>query len=292
MTVIPEYFCQSKVWPAPAKINRFLHVTGRRADGYHELQTLFQFVDLSDELRFVPRRDGRIIRHGSVPGLAAEEDLTIRAARILQEYSQVDQGVDIHLDKCIPMGGGLGGGSSDAATTLVALNRIWSLGLPRDALMRIGGSLGADVPVFIYGLAAWGEGVGDKLSEVLPDEPWILLVDPGVHVDTGKVFSDSSLTRDCQSITMAGFLAGLSGNVCASVVRRRYTAVDEAMTCLEKVTGNTGIADAVRMTGTGGCFFACAANRGQAEEWMGAMPERWRAYVVGTRNRSPLYDSL
>ncbi|MBI1196005.1 MAG: 4-(cytidine 5'-diphospho)-2-C-methyl-D-erythritol kinase [Gammaproteobacteria bacterium] len=279
----PIEFAESRVWYAPAKINRFLHITGRRADGYHLLQTLFQFIDLRDELRFVLRDDGVICRVGGPEGLPAD-DLCVRAATRLQAACGVTRGADIHLTKRIPMGGGLGGGSSDAATVLVALNELWGCGLDESELCAQGLELGADVPVFVFGRAAWAEGVGEALAEVAPDEPWMVLIDPHCHVDTGLVFSAPELTRDCQSITMAGFLAGLVSNVCEAVVRDQYPAVDEALNWLETHGGEA------RMTGTGACVFAACSNRDAAEALCRQVPEEWSGYVVKASNRSSLFE--
>jgi len=281
----PSQFADARVWLAPAKINRFLHITGRRADGYHLLQTLFQFIDLCDELRFAPRADGVIRRIGGDRRLP-EDDLCVRAGRRLQAAAGISLGADIYLTKRIPMGGGLGGGSSDAATTLVALNALWGCGLGESELCALGLELGADVPVFVFGRAAWAEGVGESLTEVAPDEPWMLLIDPSCHVDTGLVFSAPELTRDCQSITMPGFLAGRVSNVCEDVVRARYPAVDAALDWLV-AHGSDG-----RMTGTGACVFAAVEDRVAAEALCRQVPDEWSGYVVKAKNRSPLFDTM
>lgn len=279
---IPSQFAAARVWCAPAKINRFLHITGRRADGYHLLQTLFQFIDLHDELRFVLRDDGSVNRVGGPEGLPPE-DLCVRAAKRLQAACGVSRGVDIHLVKNIPMGGGLGGGSSDAATVLVALNELWGCGLDESELRAVALELGADVPVFVFGRAAWAEGVGEVLTEVAPNEPWMVLIDPHCHVDTGRVFAAPELTRDCRSITMAGFLAGRVCNVCEAVVRQHYPVVNEALEWLEAHGG------AVRMTGTGACVFAACRDRNAAEALCRQVPSAWSGYVVKASNRSGLY---
>ncbi len=280
---IPRNFADARVWLAPAKINRFLHITGRRSDGYHLLQTLFQFIDLCDELRFALRADGVIRRVGGPEGLP-EEDLCVSAAKRLQALAGVAMGADIHLTKRIPMGGGLGGGSSDAATVLVALNELWGCGLNESELRALGLKLGADVPVFVFGRAAWAVGVGETLSEVEPDQPWMLLIDPGCHVDTGLIFTASELTRDCQSITMAGFLAGRFSNVCEDVVRSRYPAVDAALDWLD-AHGVGG-----RMTGTGGCVFSGLDDQHEAQALCRRLPSEWSGFVVKAMNRSPLFE--
>ena len=198
--MLPE---AARVWPAPAKINLFLHIVGRRPDGYHLIQTVFQFVELYDELRFTPRADGQIRLLTPLPGVPPQQDLCVRAAQALRAHTGCRLGVDIELTKRIPIGGGLGGGSSDAATTLLALNRLWALDLPRTELVAIGLALGADVPVFIGGRAAWAEGIGELLTPIDLDEPWYLIVDPGVAVATASVFGHPKLTRHTLPITIS-----------------------------------------------------------------------------------------
>lgn len=190
--------------PAPAKLNLFLHVTGRRADGYHNLQTLFQFLDFADTLDFTLREDNQILLHGELAGVSAEDNLITRAARLLQQHTGTSQGADIILHKRLPMGGGLGGGSSDAATTLVGLNHLWQTGISLQSLATLGLQLGADVPVFVLGRAAWAEGVGEELTPVELDEPWYLVVMPDCQVSTAEIFSDQRLTRDTQPIYISG----------------------------------------------------------------------------------------
>ncbi len=275
----------SASWPAPAKINLFLHITGRREDGYHLLQTAFQFIDLCDELEIEVRQDDNIRLLVGADGVAEEEDLCWRAARLLQATCDVRQGVDLRIRKRIPMGAGLGGGSSDAATTLVALNRLWGCGLDQDRLARLGLQLGADVPVFIYGHAAWAEGVGEELQPISPETPWYLLVCPACAVATAEIFSAPELTRDCQSMTMAGFLAGAGGNVCEAVVRQRFRAVDEALVTLSRW-------GRARMTGTGASVFVAMPDRATAEQARRALPGDWQAHVVHGMNLSPLLARL
>lgn len=272
-------------WPAPAKLNLFLRVLGRRDDGYHLLQTLFQFVDLCDELRFEPRRDGRIRRLTEVPGVPAESDLVVRAARLLQQHTGCGWGVDIRIDKRLPMGGGLGGGSSDAATTLVALNRLWQTGIGEDDLAALGLRLGADVPVFVRGRAAWGEGVGEDLHPVDPATPWYLVLKPACQVPTGEIFADPELTRDSCRITIADFVAGADRNDCLLVVRKRYPAVDRALALL----GRYG---KPRLTGTGACVFAAFEQESDARVVLRSVPADVDAFVVRGLNRSPLLDRL
>ena len=272
-------------WPAPAKLNLFLHIVGRRPDGYHLLQTVFQFLDHGDWLRFIPRQDGRVHRCDPVPGVAEDQDLTVRAARLLQAESGCDRGVDIHIDKRLPMGGGLGGGSSDAATTLVALNQLWGLGWSEDRLAELGLGLGADVPVFVRGRAAWAEGVGERLTPVELPEPWFLVVKPLVEVATGPVFQAPELTRDCPPLTISDFLSGRGGNVCEPVVRARHPEVGAVLDWLdERATA--------RLTGTGSCVFAAFPSREAAERVLRELPRVWRGFVARGCNRSPLHRML
>lgn len=272
-------------WPAPAKLNLFLHITGRRADGYHELQTVFQFIDYGDELYFTPRDDNTVRRLSDVPGVPEAEDLTVRAARLLQAETGCELGVDIAIEKRLPMGGGLGGGSSDAATTLVALNFLWGLGLSEDRLAQLGLKLGADVPVFVRGHAAWAEGVGEQLVAVELAEPWFVVLAPDAHVSTGRLFSDPQLTRDMPPIKIRGFLAGEGCNVFEPLVRAAYPAVDEAMRWLAQWAPT-------RMTGTGACVFAAFDSELEARRVAEAAHGRWRVIVAHGRNRSPLHETL
>lgn len=270
-------------WPAPAKLNLFLHITGRRDDGYHLLQTVFQFLDYCDELRFETRSDGRIRRLTDLPEVAEDRDLVVRAARLMQETTGTNCGVDIQVRKRLPMGGGLGGGSSDAATVLVALNRIWNLGLSVDRLAGLGERLGADVPVFVRGHAAWAEGIGEQLRDIDPPEPWYLVLVPPARVSTPEIFSDVELTRDCRPITIRDFLAGQGSNVLEPVVRKRYPVVGEALDWLRRF-------GEARLTGTGGCVFAAFATEGAAREVQDRLPESWESFVAKGVNRSPLFD--
>lgn len=272
-------------WPAPAKINLFLHVVGRRADGYHLLQTAFQFINLCDELRFTLRADGRILRHAAYAGVAAKDDLVVRAAAVLRAAAGVSRGVEIQVHKRIPLGGGLGGGSSDAATALVALNALWGAGLPEPELLRIGVKLGADVPVFIAGHAAWAEGVGERLTPIDPPEDWFLVVHPGVHVPTGGVFQHPELTRNTPAITIRAFLEGGGANDCEAVVRMMHPEVGAALDWLRQY------GDA-RLTGTGACVFLRCATAQAAEQVRDDLPAHLRGYVVHGCNRSPLRERL
>ena len=270
-------------WPAPAKLNLFLHITGRRSDGYHELQSVFQFLDYSDELQFTLRDDGAIRRESELAGVAPDQDLVVRAARLLQQDIGTARGAGIHLQKRLPMGGGLGGGSSDAATTLVALNLLWECGLDDDVLAALGLQLGADVPVFIRGQAAWAEGVGERLEPVSLPEPWFVVLVPPVHVSTAEVFSHPQLIRDCPPIRIRDFLAGEGDNVCEDIVRGLYPQVDAALTALSGF-------GAARMTGTGACVFAPFTERAEADEALAALSDRWAGFVARACNRSPLLD--
>ncbi len=276
---------RSSAWPAPAKINLFLHIVGRRDDGYHLLQTAFQFLDRCDWLHFELRDDGLVRRATDLPGVPEDSDLTVRAARLLQEAADCSAGVAIEIEKSLPMGGGLGGGSSDAATTLVALNRLWNTALSVDQLAELGLSLGADVPVFVRGCAAWAEGVGEVLEPIEVAEPWYVVVVPSCHVSTAEIFCDKDLTRDSEMMKIPAFLAGHGENVCEAVVRKRYPEVDEAMRWLGQFAP-------VRMSGTGACIFAAFSERAQADEVMGVLPAGWQAFVAKGLNRSPLLERL
>ena len=269
-------------WPAPAKLNLFLHITGRREDGYHLLQTVFQFLDFGDRLRFKLRNDGLVQRINDLPGVAPEQDLVVRAARLLQQTCDQAQGVDIEVDKRLPLGGGLGGGSSDAATTLVALNQLWQCGLDEAALAQLGLGLGADVPVFIHGQAAWAEGVGEQLTPVDLPEPWFVVLCPPITVSTAEVFSAPQLRRDCPPITIRDFLAGGDvHNVCEPLVRARHPEVDAALRDLEAFAS-------ARMTGTGACVFAAFDEEPAARQAYAALAKKWPGFVARGMNASPL----
>ena len=276
---------RSLPWPAPAKLNLFLHITGQRSDGYHLLQTLFQFVDYCDQLYFEVRDDGVIQRLTDLQGIAEEDDLMVKAAHLLREHGSPNLGVDIRIDKRLPLGGGLGGGSSDAATTLVALNQLWGVGLTISELAKLGVSLGADVPVFVYGQAAWAEGIGEKLEAVELPEPWFVVLIPPVSVPTAAIFQSPELTRDCTPITIRDFLNGAATNVCESPVRKRYPEVAEALDWL----GQFGDA---RLTGTGSCIFAEFADKAQADKVLEQLPSGWHGFTGHGRNRSPLQERL
>lgn len=273
----------SAPWPAPAKLNLCLHIVGRRADGYHELQSALQFVDLCDQLRFHRRPPGVIERFGDVTGVEADSDLALRAARHLAAVAGSTTGVAIEIDKRIPIGGGLGGGSSDAATVLVALNRLWSLGLDAEALARIGLELGADVPVFVRGRAAWVEGVGERLTPCDFVERDVLIVRPQSAISTAEIFQAPELTRNSPVTTIRAFLADGGRNDCEPTVRRRYPEVGEVLDWLREFSE-------ARLTGTGSCVFATFADAAAARRVFAQVPGRWQGYVARSLNRSPLLD--
>jgi 4-diphosphocytidyl-2-C-methyl-D-erythritol kinase len=272
-------------WLAPAKINLFLHVVGRREDGYHLLQTAFQFLDIADELEFSLRDDEQISREASYDNVPEHSDLVVRAAKILREHADTPFGVDIRIHKHLPMGGGLGGGSSDAATTLVALNQILGLGLGVDELAGIGLKLGADVPVFVRCQASWAEGVGEKLTAIEPPEDWYLLVVPGCQVATADIFNSDDLTRNTPAITIRDFLAGAGHNDCEKVVRQYYPEVAEVLDWL-------GQRYETRMTGTGACVFSRFATEELAKEAATSLPSQWQGFVTQGKNRSPLAEMM
>jgi len=273
------------VWPAPAKLNLMLRIVGRRDDGYHLLQSVFQFLDFGDSLQFEVNDTGEVRRASDLTGVAGDEDLTVRAARLLQKESGCRQGVDIRVEKRTPMGGGLGGGSSDAATTLVALNHLWELKLSDDELAALGVRLGADVPVFVRGFAAWAEGVGEQLQPIELPESLFLVITPNCHVDTGEVFSAPELTRNAARKTIADFFSGEFGNTCEQVVRNRYPAVDEAMRWLSSY-------GEARMTGTGASIFTVFDDRERAQQVYKLAADRYRVFLARGRNLSPLREKL
>ena len=269
-------------WPAPAKLNLFLHITGRRPDGYHELQTAFQFLDHGDKLKFNLSEDSKIELLDDLHDVSAEDNLIVRAAKLLQFTTQSKFGATIQLEKHLPMGGGLGGGSSDAATTLVALNKLWRCNLTEDQLATLGLQLGADVPVFVRGHAAWAEGVGEIFTRIDPAEPWYLVIFPECAVSTAEIFSATQLTRDCDPITIAGFLAGEGSNICEPVVKKLYPPVAQALAWLAQY------AAIPRMTGTGSCVFARFDSASEAEKVLENVPEHWHAFTAKGCNESPL----
>ncbi|HST45785.1 MAG TPA: 4-(cytidine 5'-diphospho)-2-C-methyl-D-erythritol kinase [Luteimonas sp.] len=274
------------VWPAPAKLNLFLRIVGRRADGYHDIQTVFRFLHWGDRVHVRVRGDGRIQRHG--PGLdwvPEDLDLTLGAAKSLQSAAKIAKGADIRVEKRIPAGGGFGGGSSDAATALVALDRLWGSGLGAEALATLGAALGADVPVFVHGHNAWAEGIGDRLTEIELPPAWYLLVVPAAHASTAQLFAARELTRNAVAVTIADFVSGAPlGNAFEPVLRLREPAVEAAFRALSQV-------GTPRMTGSGsGCFIEFA-ERGLAEAALAALPPGLDAWVAAGAMRSPLLDA-
>jgi len=286
--------------PAPAKLNLFLHVVGRRPDGYHELQTVFQFLDLADRVRIAPRNDTLLRRTTAIAGVEETDDLVIRAARLLRDESGIEAGADIAVEKRIPLGGGLGGGSSDAASALIGLDRLWGLGMDADRLAALGVKLGADVPVFVRGLAAWAEGVGERLAPIVLEQPWYVLLVLPFGVSTTEVFKAPALTRNTPRIRMSRLLRGrletpespvriehlLAGarNDCEPVVREMHPEVGEALDWLSRHAR-------ARMTGTGATVFAPFRSRERAVEVADRAPPPWRGLVVRGLNRSPLLDA-
>ncbi|MDH3514918.1 MAG: 4-(cytidine 5'-diphospho)-2-C-methyl-D-erythritol kinase [Gammaproteobacteria bacterium] len=274
-----------RTWPAPAKLNLFLHITGRRPDGYHTLQTVFQFLDHADALTFDVTDDGLITRANPIGGISEDRDLTLRAARLLKASCGVTQGAQIRLTKRLPVGGGLGGGSSDAATTLLALNELWNTRMPIPELAALGLKLGADVPVFIHGHAAWAEGIGEILTPVEPAEAWYLVVVPPVHVSTARVFAEFELTRYSPTLTIRDFHEGRGlRNDLEAVVRNRYPEVDHAMRWL------SGFGHP-RMSGSGGCAFLDVPDAEQGRRLLERIPKPLTGFVARGLNRHPLSAS-
>ncbi|WP_236206904.1 4-(cytidine 5'-diphospho)-2-C-methyl-D-erythritol kinase [Pseudomonas tohonis] len=271
--------------PAPAKLNLMLHILGRRADGYHELQTLFQFLEHGDELGFALRQDGEIHLRTDVPGVPHDSNLIVRAARRLQQESGTRLGADIWLDKRLPMGGGIGGGSSDAATTLLGLDHLWQTHLGEDRLAELGLALGADVPVFVRGRAAFAEGVGERLQPVTLPEPWFLVAVPQVFVSTAEVFTDPELTRNTPPINLRSLLEGGGRNDCQPVVEKRYPEVRNALILLNNFT-------AARLTGTGACVFGSFPNKDDADKVARQLPATLPNFVARGSNVSMLHRKL
>ncbi len=286
-------------WPAPAKLNLFLSVTGRRDDGYHELQTVFQLLDAGDELDFRLRGDGKVRRTNDLPGISPNDDLAIRAARLLREETGCRTGADITIRKNLPMGGGLGGGSSDAATVLVALNALWGTGMNRDELATLGLRLGADVPVFVHGQSAWAGGVGEQLKPVMLGEHWYFVIQPNCHVSTAEVFADPGLTRNSPTMTIRSFLCAGQGqerldierllggtvNDCEPVVKRCYPPVTEALQWLREFKF-------ARLTGTGACVFTPLETENEGRALLSRMPTDWAGFVAKGADESALNARL
>ena len=270
-------------WPAPAKLNLFLHITGRRADGYHTLQSVFQFLDIADRIQLRRRDDSAVRLLTPVPGVAPEQDLTVRAAHLLQHEAGVAAGADIRIAKRLPLGGGLGGGSSDAATVLVALNELWRLDWSEDRLAALALRLGADVPVFVRGRAAWAEGIGERLTPIELPEPWYVVLIPPVTVPTAQIFAAPELHRDTPPVGLSTFLAGGCRNDCEPAVRARFPVVGAYLDWLKQY-------GQARLTGTGACVFAAFADRTGAQRVLDELPEGWHGFVAQGCNRSPLFS--
>ncbi len=270
-------------WPAPAKLNLFLHVVGKRPDGFHDLQTLFQLIDLCDDIAITVRDDGVIERTAGPADVPPETDLVVRAARALKAASGTPLGASLRVTKRIPMGGGLGGGSSDAATTLLALNHLWATGLTPENLAALGLALGSDVPVFVAGSSAWAEGRGEHLTPVELPERWFVVIHPGVHVPTAAIFQAPELTRNSPKITMRALSETGGRNDCESVVRARFPEVADALDWLAQF-------GAARLTGTGACVFADFARAADAERVAARVPDRWTSFVARGLNTSPVLE--
>ena len=269
-------------YPAPAKLNLFLHVLGRRADGMHLLQTVFRFIDREDRVGIAAAGDSAITRIDPLPGVALDADLCVRAARLLKSATGAASGAVLALDKRIPIGGGLGGGSSDAATVLFVLNRLWNTGLAREELMRLGEKLGADVPVFLFGENAIAEGIGERLRPVLLQPAWYLVLTPQVTVSTQEIYSDAALTRDSEPLKIPPFLPGQGSNDLEPVVMRRYPEVAK---CLDWLRHRRPDA---RMTGSGACVFAEFATETEARALRSQLPESMHGFVAQGLERHPL----
>ena len=276
---------RSDPWPAPAKLNLCLHIVGRRADGYHLLQSAIQFITLNDAVQFYDRPQGIIERVAGPAEVPAQSDLVVRAARLLATHGSVGRGVAIAVDKHIPMQAGLGGGSSDAATVLVALNQLWQLGLPTDELVALGLQLGADVPVFVRGHAAWVEGIGECLSACDYPENVYLVLKPDAAVSTAEIFQAAELTRNSPLTTIRAFLSGGGRNDCTSTVRARYPQIAEALDWLQEY-------GEAKLTGTGACVFAGMADEAVAHAVAARLPARWSGFVARGANCSPLLGRL
>ncbi len=270
---------------SPAKINLFLHITGRRPNGYHELQTIFQLLNIGDEISIEANNTGKINLSSNFTGVIPEDNLIVKAAKALQDHSGTHCGAKIHLNKILPSGAGLGGGSSNAATTLLGLNALWELQLDTDTLAKIGCKLGADVPVFIYGKNAWAEGIGDKLTPIHLPKKCFLVIFPGVNIATEEIFRNKHLTRDTTAITLAAFLEQGGHNDCEAVVKKTHKEVDKALNLLAKYTPS-------KLTGTGSCIFGEFDSESEAEAVKQLLPEHWQSFVALGVELSPTYQQL
>lgn len=280
-----KYKTIKRTLPAPAKLNLFLHITGRRQDGYHNLQTVFQLLDYADQITLERKKSGQIRRLKGLENVPESVDLCLRAANLLKEHTQTSYGVDISIDKKLPIGGGIGGGSSDAATVLLGLNDIWECQLDTSELSSLGLKLGADVPVFIRGYSAWGEGVGEQITPIELPEKWFLVIYPEISVSTAEIFNDQALTRDCEPIKIARFLKGNDfsklSNVFEPVVRKQYPDIAVALDWLSQFSD-------ARLTGTGSCLFAPFRCEKDAKKVLEKLPEKWQGFVAKGINQSPL----
>ncbi|WP_305417225.1 4-(cytidine 5'-diphospho)-2-C-methyl-D-erythritol kinase [Photobacterium leiognathi] len=272
-------------WPAPAKLNLFLYITGQRPNGYHDLQTLFQFVDYGDTLTITPRRDNQIRLTPAIEGVKTEDNLIYRAAEALRQAANCDLGADIHIDKILPMGGGLGGGSSNAATTLVALNHLWQTNLFVDELAEIGLKLGADVPVFVRGTSAFAEGVGEKLQPAEPEEKWFLVAKPDISIATVDIFTHPDLPRNTEKRSLEALLRGVYENDCEKIVRSLNPEVDQALSWLLEYAPS-------RLTGTGACVFSEFNTQEEANAILKILPDWLHGFVAKGVNTSPLMTAL
>ena len=276
--------------PAPAKLNLFLHITGRRDDGYHYLQTVFQILDYSDEITLERQADRRIKRIKGLEHVPEESDLCVRAAKLIQQKTGSVYGVNISIKKYLPIGGGIGGGSSDAATVLHGLNQLWECNLTTTQLAKLGLQLGADVPLFVEGYSAWAEGVGEALTPITLDNKWFLVIHPKVFVSTAEIFADKSLTRDSETITIARFLESNKNehdlvNVFEDIVRKKYPEIDESIKWLSQFS-------TAQLTGTGSCIFAVFGEKKLAQQVLDKLPAQWQGFVAKGVNKSPLLSSL
>ncbi len=274
----------TQIWPSPAKLNLFLYITGQRANGYHDLQTLFQFIDYGDSLAFTPRDDNKITLIPSIEGVPDEQNLIVRAAKLLQQHASAACGADIVLDKRLPMGGGLGGGSSNAATTLIALNMLWNCGLSDNQLAELGISLGADVPVFVMGHSAFAEGIGEVLKPVSPAEKWYLVAHPGVSIPTPAIFGDPELIRNTPKRSIDVLLHTDYSNDCEPIARKRFYEVEQLVSWLLEYAPS-------RLTGTGACVFAEFDTEASAREVLSKAPAWINGFVAQGVNVSPLHKT-
>jgi 4-diphosphocytidyl-2-C-methyl-D-erythritol kinase len=283
MTQSPLSPLQPPLFRSPAKLNLMLHITGQRDDGYHLLQTVFQFVDLYDHLTFEITKDGSVTRSDSQTPVDEADDIILLAAKLLQSKYKISLGLRYSIEKHIPIGGGLGGGSSNAATTLMVLNKLWGLNLEPSELAILGLELGADVPVFIEGNSAWASGIGEDLTPVDLPKPWYVVIYPQIFVSTGKIFASEQLTRNSDPITIRAFLAGAGCNVCEPIACQLYPEIQKAIDWLSQYSK-------ARMTGTGACVFASFDSLELAESVRSLAPEHWSAFVVKAMNHNPVIE--